>query len=113
MLNQTTFEQHLETSTVERFAEIVNWWKPLSFFVKCSILNVWQGFEYNSESLWLLHTKYTIGIKDITLDLSHSDEKQIKDDLSNNHKEKHKTIASIFSLKSRKGKHDVHDTMSH
>ena len=37
---------------MEGFGKIVNGWKPLTIFVKRSILNVWQGFEYASELVW-------------------------------------------------------------
>ena len=33
---------------MERFAKIVNGWKPLTIFAKLSILDVLQGFEYAS-----------------------------------------------------------------
>ena len=33
---------------MEFLAEIINRWKPFTFFVKHSILDVWQGSEYAS-----------------------------------------------------------------
>ena len=32
---------------MERFVKIVDAWKPLTIYVKCSILDVWQGSEYS------------------------------------------------------------------
>ena len=40
-----------KTSTMERFANIVNGWKPLTISTKHAILYVWQGSEYNS-GIW-------------------------------------------------------------
>ena len=35
-----------QTSKMGRFAELINSFYPLTNFAKCSILDVWQGFEY-------------------------------------------------------------------
>ena len=39
---------------MERIAEIVNYWKPLTIFAKHSMLDVWQGCEYASKLLFIL-----------------------------------------------------------
>ena len=36
---------------MERFAKIVNAFQPLTIFEKWSILDVWQGSEYASDTL--------------------------------------------------------------
>ena len=38
----------------------VNYWKPLTFFEKCSILEVWQGSEYTSAQKYTGQKKYNI-----------------------------------------------------
>ena len=40
------FSEFYQTSKVDSFLKIVNGWKPFTIFVKRSILDVWQGFEY-------------------------------------------------------------------
>ena len=35
---------------MERFAKIVNGWKPLTILIKRSILDIWQGSVYAPES---------------------------------------------------------------
>ena len=42
---------------MEFFAEIVNRWKSFTFFVKHSILDVWQGSEYASVICYSLFVK--------------------------------------------------------
>ena len=37
-----------QTSKMERFAKVVNVWKPLNIFTKRSILDSWKGSEYVS-----------------------------------------------------------------
>ena len=45
----------LPTSRIERFAKIVNGWKPLTIFAKRSILDVWHGCKYAFEfTNWLI-----------------------------------------------------------
>ena len=39
-----------QTYKMERFAKIVNGFQPLPIFAKPSILEVWQGSEYTSDS---------------------------------------------------------------
>ena len=46
--NTEAFTEPRRTSKMKRFAKIVNNWKPLTFFAKRSILDVWQGSEYTS-----------------------------------------------------------------
>ena len=38
------------TSKMDRFAKIVNSYKPLTIFAKRSILDIWQGSEYIYEN---------------------------------------------------------------
>ena len=37
-----------QISKMERLAKVVNNWKTLTIFAKCSILEVWHGSEYAS-----------------------------------------------------------------
>ena len=39
-----------QTSKMERFAKIVNGWKPLTIFGKYFIIDVWQDLKYASAS---------------------------------------------------------------
>ena len=48
IVSETDWEP-CSTPKMEDFAKIVNGWKPITSFVKYSILDVWQGPEYNSE----------------------------------------------------------------
>ena len=41
-----------QTSKMEYFAKIVNCHKPLTIFTKCSILDIWEGFEYAYDKRW-------------------------------------------------------------
>ena len=45
----------LPTSRIERFAKIVNGWKPLTIFAKRSVLDVWHGCNHAFEfTNWLI-----------------------------------------------------------
>ena len=44
------FSKPYQKSKKELFAKIVNSWKLLTIFPKGSILDVWQGSEYDSEN---------------------------------------------------------------
>ena len=41
------YSETCQTSKIECFVKIVDAWKPLTIYVKCSILDVWQGSEYS------------------------------------------------------------------
>ena len=45
-----TYWEFCQTCKMERFAKIINGWKPLIIFAKRSILDVWQNSHYASES---------------------------------------------------------------
>ena len=40
------YSEPYQTSKMERFARVVNAFKPLTIFAERSILDVWQGSEY-------------------------------------------------------------------
>ena len=42
------YSEPCQTSKIVLFAKIVNEWKLLTIFEKCSILDVWQHSEYSS-----------------------------------------------------------------
>ena len=51
------YSEHCQTSNMELFAKIVNSFLSLTIFAKSSILDVWQGFEYNSDLFhWLMYS---------------------------------------------------------
>ena len=53
------FSKSCKRSMMEIFAKIINTWKPLTISAKCSILDVWQVFEYASSFYyWLWTTIY-------------------------------------------------------
>ena len=43
--NLEAYSEHCQTSKIEHFAKVVN---TVTFFVKSTILDVWQGSEYAS-----------------------------------------------------------------
>ena len=45
-LTPEAYSDPCQTSKIERFAKIVNDWKPLTIFAKHSILDAWQGSVY-------------------------------------------------------------------
>ena len=49
--------KHLRYSVLQKK---VNYWKPLTIFEKCSILEVWQGSEYTSAQKYTGQKKYNI-----------------------------------------------------
>ena len=49
-VNSETYLELCYTSKMEYFPNIVNYCKALNFFAKHSILDVWQGSEYASET---------------------------------------------------------------
>ena len=54
------YSQPCETSKMERFAKIVHGWKQLTVLAKCAIIDVWQGFEYASDTLSLMFDRKVI-----------------------------------------------------
>ena len=53
------FSKSCKRSMMEIFVKTINTWKPLTIFAKCSILDVWQVFEYASSFYyWLWTTIY-------------------------------------------------------
>ena len=57
IMNYNVYKQHwdtysgpCQTSKMVHFAAIINNWKLLPIFAKYSILNVWQGSEYTSDT---------------------------------------------------------------
>ena len=48
ILFREVYSEPSQTSKMELFAKRVNDWKLLTFFVKNSVLDVWQGSEYTS-----------------------------------------------------------------
>ena len=49
-INLEAYSKPCQTSKMECFAKKVTGWKPLSVLRKRSILDIWQGFEYTSET---------------------------------------------------------------
>ena len=49
-----------QTSKMGRFAELINSFYPLTNFAKCSILDVWQGFEYASDMAYNLRVSGSV-----------------------------------------------------
>ena len=49
LLGSEANSESCQTSKTELFAKIVKNEKPITYFVKTSILDVWQGSEYTSE----------------------------------------------------------------
>ena len=58
-----TFSEPFQTSKMKFFTKIVDGRKPPLIFAKGSILDVWQGFQYASETLTLLTTPIVNGNK--------------------------------------------------
>ena len=63
------YSETCQTSKIECFVKIVDAWKPLTIYVKCSILDVWQGFwillaetreELVQSDQWRYHVKFFI-----------------------------------------------------
>ena len=44
------YSDSCQISKMKRFAKIINSFKPLTIFTKHSILDIWQGSEYASDS---------------------------------------------------------------
>ena len=48
MMTSELYSETFQTSKMERFEKIINDLDALTIFVKSSILDVWQDFEYTS-----------------------------------------------------------------
>ena len=44
-MTKRKFSKKILYNKIERFAKIVNGWKPLRILAKCTILDIWQGVE--------------------------------------------------------------------
>ena len=53
-LQSVAYSKPCQSSKIERFVKIVNGFKPLTIFARCSVLDVWQSSEYTiGNYMWL------------------------------------------------------------